>query len=179
MRKLWCIGFICFFCVWGVNTSLALAKTKPSFQRVLYMLKHPYWRIKWQGMCLLEEYYIQQEKAIEVVGKILLPQDPTDEYETTKELRQRAIRWLATFATPVAWGLLLKGTTSEPSLHVQLVLVKTLGHAPVLQKRVLQSLHRFHTHPHQTLRDTAKQAWTRLYRQHIRTSVRRSILSSG
>ncbi|TNE50402.1 MAG: hypothetical protein EP343_08020 [Deltaproteobacteria bacterium] len=138
MRKLGMVGLIGLG-LWLGAPVAAQAGPKPTLKRVKYMLNHVYWRVQWSGMCLLEDFYNDETKAIPWVAVVALKKSD-DAFTTNWKLRLRAIRWLKRQKQANAWSALYKVARVEKHAKVRLYLASVLGHAPALKQDALATL---------------------------------------
>lgn len=160
MRKLGMVGVI-GLSLWLGAPMAAQAGPKPTLKRVKYMLNHVYWRIQWSGMCLLEDFYQNETKAIPWVVSVAL-KPSSDVYSTNWKLRLRAVRWLKRQKQASAWSALYKAARAESAKKVRLYLASALGSAPVLKQAALSALKMLSKDKDKTVQSEAKRSIAQL-----------------
>ncbi len=139
----------------GHRISMAQSFPKPTLKRVLLMLQHSYWRVKWRGLCDLQTYYPKNKKAMLWVLPILLPPASKDLYSTRWRLRLRAARWLGSLTDHRAWTALRKASRVDRNWRVRLGLIKILATSPVQKRQVCQTLRALQKDRHPQVRVAA------------------------
>ena len=164
MRKhlrVWLACIVCIVCIvlsaW-VNNVSARRTSSPSWARTLFMLKHPYWRVKERGLCILLKYYRANRKAVPFVLKILAEGKLKDPFSTNWRLRLIAARWLFSVSNPKIHLRLLDAVVYDLDWRFRLGLLRILCQKKCQVKSTLLLLKR---DKHPAVRKLAKQLYSR------------------